>query len=458
MKKKLWLVGVFVTSLIASFGLCKLAGAEETPEVLIWAVNPGYTVDGKANTGEMIELKRLTEHSISLAGLKIYYTNSSGNRSLLYEFPEKAEMTGEALLLRLASAPEAEQADANYTKTLAMAVGPLELVRDEEVLDQVCWTGKTGCLAKFVSANPTSLVRDAETKEFAHRVDYVPQFDAEHPGMTVPAESEEVVVPRCKTLQFSEVLTWFETERAEQFVEVFNAGDEQVLMDGCSLRYKGKLFPFEGVVKSREYAARFAGDFALTKNPTATNKLEIIDTDGSVVDTLLIYNGQKRGVSLAQFGHDKSGREQWRQTYQPTPGEANAWQEWQSCPEGKVLNKETGNCVKAVTLKILEPCPPGQYRNPLTGRCKKYETETEKKPCPEGWVRNEATGRCRKIVQNTGAEHAIEKEKMQEEKEFVALGAMLAIGAVGVGYVVWQFRKELKAGWQGLKRKLGRKK
>ena len=53
----------------------------------IKAINPGYTIDGLNNVGEMIEISRKNSDApISLAGTAISYTNSSGNNSTLFEF------------------------------------------------------------------------------------------------------------------------------------------------------------------------------------------------------------------------------------------------------------------------------------------------------------------------------------------------------------------------------------
>ena len=94
------------------------------PELYIKAVNPGYTVDGVGNVGEFIEISRKpSDSSLSLAGTAVSYTNSSGNSSIIFQFPENSWMTGETLLLRLASSPGAELAAANYTKTLAFKAG-----------------------------------------------------------------------------------------------------------------------------------------------------------------------------------------------------------------------------------------------------------------------------------------------------------------------------------------------
>ncbi len=448
--KKFLTILIFILSLglFSLNNLSKQVFADEgdRQKIIINAINPGYTIDGKSNVGEFIELRKLDEDEVLLTGFSISYTNTSGTKSTIFEFPEGSKMTGETLLLKLASAPEAELSDATYTKTLAFSAGPLELMAGDEVLDSLCWTGKDDCYGKFVSAKPTSLVRNLDENVFYHDSDYEPMFNIDKPSLVLADTNDEIIAPKCRDLEFSEILSFYEVSQSEQFVEIYNRGDEQVLLDGCSLRYKNKTYGLFGIIKSGEYLARFTTDFVLTKNPTSENKLELIDTDGTVVDTLVFYNGQKRGVAFAQFGYDSSGKEQWKQTYALTPGEVNSFQEFQSCPEGKVLNKETGNCVKSTTLTIAKECPAGQYRNLLTGRCKSYNTSNSSsaKPCPDGYERNPETNRCRKIVKNEAADYGLEVENYEEKSSFVALWAILGIILIGLIYIVFQFRTEIK--------------
>ncbi len=461
--KKFLTILLFILSL-GVFGLSQINGqvfADEEPKqkIIINAINPGYTVDGRSNVGEFIELRKLDEDEILLTGFSISYTNASGTKNTIFEFPEGSKMAGETLLLKLASAPGAELSDVTYTKTLALSAGPLELVKNEETIDSICWTGKDGCYAKFVSAKPTSLVWNDETGEFVHDADYEPNFDENKPSLVLEESSDDAPVPQCRSLEFSEILSYFETSKSEQFVEIYNSGDEQVLLNGCSLRYKNKTYPLSGVLKSGGYLARYATDFTLTKNPSSENIIELLDTDGVVVDKLVFYHGQKRGVALAQFGYDRNGKEQWRQTYALTPGEANNFQEFQSCPEGKVLNADTGNCVKATTLSVAKECPAGQYRNPLTGRCKSYNTSktSTSKPCPEGYERNPETNRCRKIVNNSGADYALETEDYEQNTSFIALWAVLGVVVAGLLYIIFQFRAEIKKLWSKVFKFLGKR-
>ena len=424
--------------------------SEEIPEIYIKAINPGYTVDGKGNVGEMIEIGRKnSDASVSLAGITIGYTNSSGNYSTLVEFPEYSMMTGETLLLRLASSPDSELAAVNYTKTLAFK-GGIDLKIDDEIVDSVCWTGKDECYKDFKSANPTVLVRNLETGDFEHInvTEYEVAYDAGSYVVETVKEEEGYgwVVSQCKGLQFSEILSYYESSRMEQFIEFYNPKSEQILLDGCQVRYKNKNYNLSGVIGAEGYYVYYPSGFNLTKNPTNFNTLEIIDTDGMTVDSLGYPNGQRKGTSYIFVGYDEAGEEIWKVTYAPTPGGPNNYQEFRSCEEGKVINEATGNCVK-VTSVAEKICKEGYYLNILTGRCNKIKT-TEEKTCKEGYELNPETGRCRKIKQNTGANYSLEPENYEEQSSFVALYAVLGVVGVGLIYLVYEFRREIAKLWR----------
>ena len=189
--------------------------------------------------------------------------------------------------------------------------------------------------------------------------------------------------------------------------------------------------------------AYYPQDFSLTKNPTNKNTIELIDANGSVVDRLDYYNGQRKGTAYAFIGYDAAGEEIWKTTYAPTPGTGNIYQEYKTCEEGKVINEETGNCVKvtSVTTKI---CPEGQYLNLLTGRCRKVSQETAKKECKEGYYLNPETGRCRKITENKGAKYELKPEATEGESSFAVWYVIVIIILIGVGYLIYEFRAELK--------------
>lgn len=394
---------------------------KENCDLFIKAINPGYTVDGKSNVGEMIEISRCndSDEMISLAGLIIDYTNSSGSRVVLAEFSEHTYLAGESILLRLASSPESELAAMTYTKTLAFKAEGVRLMRGEEVIDSVCWNNSEGCEKEFKSKEPTVLVR-GEDGVFSHVpvAEYEVKFDPESMFIEEGMGGAEAPQPQCREVVFSEILSYYEETQAEQFVELHNTGAEQVLLNGCKLRYKNKEYPLTGVMKADGYYAEYLTAFKVTKNPNNVGVLELIDVDDTVVDRLEYPNGQKKGTSYAQIGYDKNGAEMWRTTFAVTPGEGNIYQEYQTCEEGKVINPETGNCVKVV--------------------------EEVEKVCKEGYVLNPETGRCKKIVENTGATYSLEPEEYKEESSFVGVTAVSIVVVVAIFYVVFEFRNEIK--------------
>ena len=430
-----------------------------TPELYIKAINPGYSLDGKSDVGEMIEIAVTAPNSsdtmISLAGLTIRYITSSGSKSYnLVEFPEHSYLTGESIILRLASSPDHELASLTYTKTLALE-GRLELYRSDEVIDSVCWigNGKAPCYHKFESGSPTTLVRESFSDAFTHLTSYAPVFSESSYtiiGTTDPDPSDGLgggdsdVISQCGGVTVSEILSYYAESQSEQFIELYNSNSEQVLLDGCSIRYKNKLYPLTGILKPDAYQARYLTDFSITKNPTNINTIEILDTNSTVVDKVEYPNGQLKGTSWALIGYDDKGEKLWRTTYAVTPGAPNIYQEFRTCESGKVINEATGNCVK-VTEATVKTCAEGQYLNPLTGRCKKLPTATSTTTeCKEGYILNEATGRCKKIKENTGASYALATETYEESSSFVALYAVIGVVVAGLAYAVYEFRHEIK--------------
>ena len=214
----------------------------------IKAVNPGYTIDGKSNVGEMIEISR--KHSddvIPLAGIMIGYTNTSGEQTIV-EFPEHSFWAGENLLLRLASSPGSELANLTYkvkgtSSGLTQSSGPVVLKKGDVVLDSVCWVdGQEGCYRKFKSGSGESLVRNLATGEFEFKVLYEPAYNPESYYVEDSGMGEVIGPSQCKGLEFSEILSYYETSKSEQFIEFYNRGSEQILLDGCAVRYKNKKY------------------------------------------------------------------------------------------------------------------------------------------------------------------------------------------------------------------------
>ncbi len=457
-------------------------------DLYLYAINPGYTgPDGTRDVGEFIELRKNSTVStpLSLAGYSLRYTNTSGTTSTIYDFPAGSSMTGENILLRLARSPEHDLADLTYSTTLAISAGPLELLYHDEVIDSLCWTGKTGCSTAFKSANPTSLVRDLTTGKFAHQLNYLPNFDPAHPSITLPSTPDDdngnpadqpSGTPHCQGLRFSEIHAYYANDKAEQFIELYNPTDENITLDGCNLKYKKKTYPLAGQIFANTYLAYYpnqaiirdtqgherpatassnsnanhtntSATFSLTKNPNTSNVVELYDEDASRVDVMEYYHGQKKSTAYARF-YDAGGEENWQVTYALTPAAENVYQEFRSCPDGKIINPATGNCVNATVASALKECPAGKYRSPITGRCRNLETSSEPKPCAEGYERNPETNRCRKVTKtNAGADYAlVPTTRGGESSTFIAIGAILLLSAGGICYVIFQYRREFGRG------------
>lgn len=423
-----------------------------TSSLIIKAINPGYKVNEQNDVGEFIELQNLSDAPILLAGVSLRYTNGSGKKITLLNFPEDSFLTGEYLLARYKKSPDAEQSDITYATSLALTTGPLELVFGDEVVDTICWTGKTGCASSFKSADPTTLVRNLSTGEFTHLPSYDAHYDVTSENLILPEPPDPVAdetdnnkSPQCPTLEFSEIFTYYTDEASEQFIEFFNHGNQTVHLDGCAIRYKKKSYQLSGEVPAQSYFAYYPHEsFSLTKNPTTSNQIELIDADGQVVDELVYQHGQKKSMSYAKF-YDASGVETWAQTYALTPGAANNFQEQRTCPVGKTINPLTGNCVNVTSVNnSATECPAGKYRNPLTGRCKNISSTSSTKECAEGYERNPETNRCRKIkTENQGTDFALVPSTSTSKTTFAAFGAVILLVSLGVLYVVWQFRHEI---------------
>ncbi len=440
----------------------------------IKSINPGFKIDDLAETGELIELENISEASLPLEKVSLRYLNSSGSVFTIFEFPPESYMIGTNIILRYDKSPEIKssthEVDATYAKTLALA-GSLELVYDsgtenEAIIDQLCWTGKTDCSPKFTSANPGSLVRNPETGIFEFDADYTPAFsgglklpESEEPEKSEEPEEEESpetteLLPQCQGIEFSEILTYYSESKSEQFIELYNSTDEIIPLEGCRIKYKNKLYDLVETNISTEnsdianlspsdfYIYR-PSTFTFTKNPSSENTIELIDITDEVVAKLTYPHGQLKGAAYALiFGN-------WQSTYASTPGSMNLFQEFKTCPLGKIINESTGNCVKASTTSatnLVTPCPAGKYRNPETGRCKNItsSSSSEKAPCKDGYERNPETGRCRKIKTNDGTDYALVPITGAPEKSsFVAIWALVAVGGLGAIYVLFQFRREI---------------
>ena len=162
-------------------------------------------------------------------------------------------------------------------------------------------------------------------------------------------------------------------------------------------------------------------------------------------------------------------------TYDPETGEATTIK---VCNDGYVLNAETNRCnkIKSETdtkqSSQVKTCTEGQFLNPKTNRCKNIQTVVEsstgktvttydpetgeaktEKICNDGYSLDKEANRCKKIKENKGEDYAIEVPELGNERtDFVAVGSVVAITMVGIGFVVFQFRHEIMKFFRRFKR------
>ena len=409
-----------------------------TEALRFFAVNAGYKDDNSAQNYDFIALEKLSDEALALADFELVYTNSSGKEAGNIAFVNEQELQARVLVLGFAKSPQYAENDAGYlynfgSAGLASTAGKLSLFQNKELVDEVCW-GKIACahqLSKFATdaeSNFSAVLRDGEFVQEK----YYPDIDE---AAILRKEKEKNY---CQNLQITEIYSYYEESSAEQFVELYNSGDD-CLLDGLNIGYKNKSYPLTGMLSAGAYLSYQDASLALTKDPTSSNTVSIIDDVGEIIDEVSYPHGQKAGRSYAQIGG------QWSITYARTPGAENVLQEYQTCPEGKVINEETGNCINEDS-ESETVCPDGKYLNPETGRCKKIEEESTLGECAEGYERNPETNRCRKIQDTDGSEYAPRTSastSYSEPRRFVAYIALGLAILAGLIYVVFQYRQEI---------------
>ncbi len=303
--------------ILASIPLLTLAhavsafAAEAAPPTLSFsAVNAGYKDDLSSQNYDFIELKK-TGDDLLLADYKIAYYNSSDNLSGEISFDENAVLVADALVLGFHSSPQFSEIPEEYlyklgSSGLASTGGRLQLLHTGEVVDELCW-GKIVCgdsLNKFATKqedNRTAVRCFGKCEDAFIYDEYYPNPTPEaiqflESEIEQPLEPEPII--SCEGLVFTEIYSYYVDDVSEQFVELYNASDHTITLDGCYLRYKNKLYPMSGEVTSASFYV--SQDLVLTKNPNSPLTIELIDDNG-VVASADYPHGQKKGVSYALF-------------------------------------------------------------------------------------------------------------------------------------------------------------
>lgn len=118
------------------------------------------------------------------------------------------------------------------------------------------------------------------------------------------------------------------------------------------------------------------------------------------------------------------------------------------CLASQERNPTTNRCRSTASLAVasLKACASNQIRNPATNRCKSsVSTTSVLKPCTAGQERNPDTNRCRKSGDILPATAAFAPEIVKDgAKAFAAWWALGGIVGLGLGWVIWEYRFEIK--------------
>ena len=208
-------------------------------------------------------------------------------------------------------------------------------------------------------------------------------------------------VNECTDLRITEIGA--NLSDGEQFIEIHNPTDEVIELWGCTLQTNRNdntyVFSDDDILEPDEYHAVLVSDTDLTLTKTTSGTVYILSSDHTIEVDEQYYEDLRADTSWAWFGEDD-----WRRTYDPTPGKPNSWQEFLPCPEGQERNPDTGRCRNVAAASTeLPDCGPGRERNPETNRCRNIDTGPELKPCGPGRERNPETNRCRNIASTTSS-------------------------------------------------------
>ena len=197
----------------------------------------------------------------------------------------------------------------------------------------------------------------------------------------------------CDGLKLSEI----GANLGQQFIELFNNSAYPINIKGCQLmtnrsNVKALSLPDE-VIGVDGYKVINITDTELSLTKSTKGEVYLLSSDGEAEIDRIGYENLSKNTSFSLIDG------QWLQTYLPTPGEHNKYQEYPNCETGYYRNVETGRCNKIIEPYIQSSCRDGYYRNIETNRCRKIvSSDAALTPCKEGYIRNIETNRCRKIT------------------------------------------------------------
>ena len=268
-----------------------------------YSLNAGYSDEYDSQYYDFFELEKQGEEPLPLAPLKIYYTNSAGNRSGEITFSQEAQLTDSRLVLGFSKSPQYEDFSGTPyvyyfgSAGLASSAGMLELYYDGAKIDELCW-GKITCansIQKFATKSEENLsaIRTPDGFDF---IKYYPSIrpDAIYIPPAPPSD--------CEQLRFSEILSFYADSPDEQFIELYNPSDASIDLNLCTFVYKKKSYSLAGTISPRGYYLHRG--LQITKNPSTATEIAIGDQSGQILTSFKYPHGQRKGTSYALFDDD----------------------------------------------------------------------------------------------------------------------------------------------------------
>ena len=345
-----------------------------------------------------IEMYNPTNQNVNLAGWKIEYYAGSGAKTVGKIFKDEVILANGFLVLSN-DKMSADVIKFDNNLGLAQNDGSVVLSRsDGSISDTVGWGNNSKSAGSpikggvkivwrcFIDENIIdSKFLSGKNLNNQEIVPYSrPNCKSPEPN---PESSKEL--NKCEGLKLSEIASNVD----EQFIEIINSGEKNVITTGCKLTVGDS-----GVRENIGDIELNPGEFLTIKIkntklklPKTKGKVYLLDEAGSKIDAAAEYSSMPKGASWS-FVDDE-----WTRTFAITEGAANIFKEYPDCQSGYERNV-LGRCVKIAIPPVENPCPVGQYRHPETRRCRKIEAAKTITPCKDGYYRSEETGRCRSIA------------------------------------------------------------
>lgn len=382
----------------------------------------------------------------------------------------------------------------------AISQGALAVVDAESVVqDRLCWSASAAhlCDGDYLPASSSN------QPSVERRFD---DIGVPREGMFSDIFVEATVAPmnggykpflnECRGIEIREIAANVDDD--QQFVELYNASSDPVDIEGCLLqtnRSETTSYRFaDTTLQPDEYSEVYIKTTGLMLTKTTSGTVYFLSSDANSEVSVVEYHDLDADTSWSYMENDE-----WRQTYDMTPGSTNVWQEFLACGTGYERSQETGRCRQIVVDEPLTDCGAGKYRSEETGRCRMNETtaglvpcradqyrsddtnrcrnislagstlkpcradqyrseETNRcraivsaasslVPCRDDQYRSEETNRCRTIVSSTIPEAAFAVEPIADTASaFVGWWALGGVGAFAIGYAGWEWRREVTNG------------